>query len=151
LLDESFDGLDPVIRHAVRKLLSDMIAESGMTVIISSHNLRELEDFCDRVCLLHQGSVKLECAVDDIQAGFCKLQAVLRPMPGDISLDGIRVLSREIRGSVATFVCACSEKEALAAIEKYHPVLAETIGLTLEELFIYEMEAIGYDYTRILF
>ncbi len=128
-----------------------MIAEFGISVIISSHNLRELEDFCDRVCLLHQGAIKLECAVDDIQSGFCKLQAVLRPMPEQIALDGIRVLSHEVRGSVATFVCACSEQEALDAIQSYGPVLAETIGLTLEELFIYEMEAVGYDYSKILF
>ncbi|MEG1773321.1 MAG: ABC transporter ATP-binding protein [Oscillospiraceae bacterium] len=151
LLDEAFDGLDPVIRHAVRKLISDMISEYGMTVIISSHNLRELEDFCDRVGLLHQGHLKLECAIDNIQLDFCKVQAVFRPMPESLALEGVRVLSTEISGSVAMLVCAAGEQQALAAVEGLSPVLAEAISLTLEEVFIYEMEAVGYDYSKILF
>ena len=151
LLDEAFDGLDPVIRHAVRKIISDMISEYNMTVVISSHNLRELEDFCDRVGLLHRGELKLECAIDDIQLGFCKVQAAFRPMPQQLDVEGIRVITKEIRGSVATFVCAASENEAVAAIEKLSPSFCEAISLTLEEVFIYEMEAVGYDYSKIIF
>ncbi len=152
LLDEAFDGLDPVIRHAVRRIISDMISEYHMTVVISSHNLRELEDFCDRVGLLHHGKLLLECAMDDIQLGFCKVQAVFRPLPaGEITLDGIRILSREVRGSVVTLVCAAGEEEALAAVNRLSPILAEAVGLSLEEVFIYEMEAVGYDYSKIVF
>ncbi len=152
LLDEAFDGLDPVIRHAVRRIISDMISEYHMTVIISSHNLRELEDFCDRVGLLHHGKLLLECAVDDIQLGFCKVQAVFSPPSTDkIALDGIRILSQEQHGSVATLVCAAGEEEALAAVNQLSPMLAEAVSLTLEEVFIYEMEAVGYDYSKIVF
>jgi len=151
LLDEAFDGLDPVIRHAVRKLISDMISEYNMTVVISSHNLRELEDFCDRVGLLHKGVLKLECAIDAIQLGFSKVQAAFRPMPEKLEIDGIRVLSEEVRGSVVTVVCEASESEALAAVEKLGPTFCEAVGLTLEEVFIYEMEAVGYDYSKIIF
>jgi len=151
LLDEAFDGLDPVIRHAVRKLISDMISEFEMTVIISSHNLRELEDFCDRVGLLHNGVLKLECAIDAIQLGFCKVQAAFRPMPEQLSVEGIRVLSKETRGSVVTFVCAAGEEEAVSAVEKLCPAFCESVPLTLEEVFIYEMEAVGYDYSKIIF
>ena len=151
LLDEAFDGLDPVIRHAVRRIISDMLSEYNMTVVISSHNLRELEDFCDRVGLLHHGTLKLECAIDHIQLGFCKVQAVFKPMPESLALDGVPVISREIRGSVATIICAAGEKEALAAVSKLGPLLCEAVSLTLEEVFIYEMEAVGYDYSKIIF
>ncbi len=152
LLDEAFDGLDPVIRFAVRRIISDMISEYGVTVVIASHNLRELEDFCDRVGLLHEGVLRLECAVDDIRIGFTKVQAVLRPMPEDLSLrGGPRILSRSVSGSVATFVLEAGEEEALAALAALSPMLAEAVPLTLEEVFIYEMEAVGYDYTKIVF
>ncbi|MEG2173875.1 MAG: ABC transporter ATP-binding protein [Oscillospiraceae bacterium] len=151
LLDEAFDGLDPVIRYAVRKLISDMISEYSMTVVISSHNLRELEDFCDCVGLLHLGHLKLECAIDQIQIGFCKVQAVFRPMPEELTIQGVRVLSHETKGSVATFICAASEVEALGAVRALSPILCEAVGLTLEEVFIYEMEAVGYDYSKIIF
>ena len=151
LLDEAFDGLDPVIRFAVRKIISDMISEYNMTVVISSHNLRELEDFCDRVGLLHNGKLMLECAMDDIRIGFTKVQAVFRPMPETIQPEGLRLLSKSVSGSVATMVLQAGEKEALAAVNQMNPILAEAVGLTLEEVFIYEMEAVGYDYTKILF
>lgn len=151
LLDEAFDGLDPVIRFAVRKIIADMIAERNTTVVISSHNLRELEDFCDRIGLLHRGSLLLECAIDQIQVGFCKVQAVFQPARSEIDLGDIRVLSREIRGSVATLVCQAGEREAVAAVQALNPVLAEAVPLTLEEVFIYEMEAVGYDYSKVIF
>ncbi len=152
LLDEAFDGLDPVIRFAVRKIISDMISEYGITVVISSHNLRELEDFCDRVGLLHNGQLKLECAIDEIRIGFTKVQAVLRPMPENPALpEGVRVLSRSVVGSVVTFVVEAGEEAALAAVQTLSPMLAEAVSLTLEEVFIYEMEAVGYDYTKIIF
>jgi len=152
LLDEAFDGLDPVIRFAVRKIISDMISEYGITVVISSHNLRELEDFCDRVGLLHNGKLLLECAIDEIRIGFTKVQAVLRPMPENPTLpEGVRVLSRSIVGSVATFVVQAGEEAAVAAAQTLSPMLAEAVSLTLEEVFIYEMEAVGYDYTKIIF
>lgn len=151
LLDEAFDGLDPVIRFAVRKIISDMISEYNMTVVISSHNLRELEDFCDRVGLLHNGKLKLECAMDDIRIGFTKVQAAFRPMPEKVEPEGMRVLSKSVSGSIVTLVLQASEEEALAAVNRMEPILAEAVGLTLEEVFIYEMEAVGYDYTKILF
>lgn len=151
LLDEAFDGLDPVIRHAVRKIISDMISEYNITAVISSHNLRELEDFCDRVGLLHHGVLKLECAIDHIQLGFCKVQSAFRPMPEKLEIEGVRVLAQESRGSVVTFVCAAGEKEAIAAVSRLSPVFCEAVSLTLEEVFIYEMEAVGYDYSKIIF
>lgn len=151
LLDEAFDGLDPVIRHAVRRIISDMMSEYNITVVISSHNLRELEDFCDKVGLLHNGVLRLECDMDKIQLGFCKLQAAFRPMPKELEINGMRVLSREIRGSVATIVCAAGSEEAIAAVSKLSPLFCEAVPLTLEEVFIYEMEALGYDYSKIIF
>ena len=95
--------------------------------------------------------MKLECAIDAISLGFCKVQAAFRPMPEKLDIEGIRVLSKEIRGSVATIVCEANEAEALAAVEKLEPTFCESVGLTLEEVFIYEMEAVGYDYSKIIF
>lgn len=151
LLDEAFDGLDPVIRHAVRRIISDMISEYNITVIISSHNLRELEDFCDKVGLLHNGVLRLECDMDKIQLGFCKLQAAFRPMPAELDIKGVRVITKEIRGSVATIVCAAGSQEAIKAVSELSPLFCEAVSLTLEEVFIYEMEALGYDYSKIIF
>ncbi|MEG2144067.1 MAG: ABC transporter ATP-binding protein [Oscillospiraceae bacterium] len=151
LLDEAFDGLDPVIRHAVRQLISDIISESNLTVVISSHNLRELEDFCDKVCLLHNGSFVLNSSMDSVHLGFSKIQVAFKPMPKVIALDGIKILSQNTKGSVATIVCACGEEKAMEEIQKLSPIFCESISLTLEELFIYEMEAVGYDYSNIIF
>lgn len=151
LLDEAFDGLDPVIRFAVRKIISDIISECDMTVVISSHNLRELEDFCDHVGLLHNGKLELECAMDDIRIGFTKVQAVFRPMPEEFDFGEMRLLSKSVSGSVVTLVLQAGQEDSLAAVMKLSPMMAETIGLTLEEVFIYEMEAVSYDYTKIIF
>ena len=82
---------------------------------------------------------------------FCKVQAAFRPMPEKLEVEGVRVLTTEVRGSVVTFVCAAGEEQSIAAIEKLSPVFCESVGLTLEEVFIYEMEAVGYDYSKIIF
>lgn len=151
LLDEAFDGLDPVIRHGVRKIISDMISEFSMTVVISSHNLRELEDFCDKVSLIHNGTLKFDYNVDSIKTEFVKIQAAFKPMPETFDLEGIRVLAVDAKGIVATIICAANQQDAIAAVKKLNPVLCEAIALTLEEVFIYEMEAVGYDYSKIIF
>ncbi len=151
LLDEAFDGIDPVIRHGVRQLISDIIAEDGICCIISSHNLRELEDFCDEICLLHNGSIQLTGHVDAISSSYCKVQFALKEMPGEIDFPGIKILSKRVSGSIITLILNANEQKGLEAVFALNPLFAEAIPLTLEELFIYEMEAIGYDYSNIIF
>lgn len=152
LLDEAFDGLDPIIRVALRKVLADSVSRHGMTVMIASHNLRELEDVCDQVGLLHQGKIMFQRDLEDLKLGFCKVQAAFRPMVSQEELASrLSIMKTEITGSLVHMVVRGSSQEVLAALEGLTPLLCETIPLTLEEVFIYEMEAVGYDYNNVLF
>ena len=153
LLDEAFDGLDPVIRVAVRKLIADEVMERDMTVVISSHNLRELEDFCDTVGILHKGRLIMQHTMDALSDRFCKVQAAFAKDSGvDITkFENDKILSVKQSGSVYTvaFAMGCDEAEKYMAA--YNPVFVDYIPLTLEEVFVYEMEAIGYDTNNIIF
>lgn len=151
LLDEAFDGLDPVVRFAVRKLIADDIAQNNLLVIISSHNLRELEDFCDAIGLIHQGKMLMEFSMDNMRSGFTKIQASFSGDPGKVELPGIRVVSQSRSGSLITLICQAGEADALAAVGALSPAFVEAVPLTLEEVFVYEMEAAGYNYAKIIF
>ncbi len=152
LLDEAFDGLDPVIRLALRKLMSNDVAERGMTVLIASHNLRELEDVCDQVGLLHQGHALFQKELNDLKLGFCKIQMVLRPMVAEEELKkALDIMKMEVSGSLINLIVRGSLEDAQTKLEQFHPLMCEAIPLTLEEIFIYEMEEVGYDYNNVLF
>ena len=151
LLDEAFDGLDPVMRGAVKKLLSDDIASREMTVVITSHNLRELEDLCDHVGLLHQGKILFERELDELKLGFCKVHAAFPQGMDDAALAGLNVMQAVRTGSLVTLVVRGNSAEASDYLLRQGAVFAEGVPLTLEEVFIHEMEAVGYDYNNILF
>lgn len=151
LLDEAFDGLDPVIRVAVRKIIAEEVSERKLTVIIASHNLRELEDLCDTVYIMHKGQLVISLKSDEIGEHFCKLQAAFKPMPEKEKLMLEDVLAVDIRGSVATIIAKCSAEKLLGEINTLNPIFTEYMSLSLEEVFVYEMEAIGYDYNKIIF
>ncbi len=152
LLDEAFDGLDPVLRLALRKLMADDVAERGMTVLIASHNLRELEDVCDQVGLLHQGHVLFQRELNDLKLGFCKVQAAFKPMVPEKELrEKLDILKLEQSGSMVSIVARGTVEEVSEKVEELHPLLCEAVPMMLEEIFIYEMEAVGYDYNNVLF
>lgn len=151
LLDEAFDGLDPVIRGAVRRLLADEVAQRNITVIISSHNLRELEDLCDHVGLLHKGEILFSKELDELKLGFCKVQAAFRPERKAADFPGIKIMQCEKRGSLLSMVVRGNSEQVLEYLNSFQPVFAEALPLTLEEVFIHEMEGIGYDYGKIIF
>lgn len=151
LLDEAFDGLDPVMRGALRKILADRIAEQGMSVVIASHNLRELEDLCDHMGLLHQGKVIFQREIDEVKLGFCKVQAGFRSMPGPEAFRHLNLMQMDVSGSVVNLIVRGASGEVLSYIESLSPMFSESIPLTLEEVFIHEMEAVGYDYNKIIF
>lgn len=152
LLDEAFDGLDPIIRGALKKILADDVAQKNTTVIISSHNLRELEDLCDHVGLLHQGRILFQKEIDELKLGFCKVQVAFKPMvEEEILRQKLDIMQMEARGSLLSLVVRGSSEEALEKLDEYSPVFAEALPLTLEEVFIHEMEANGYDYNNVLF
>ena len=151
LLDEAFDGLDPVIRLGARKLIADEVAARQMTAVISSHNLRELEDLCDHVTILHEGRLLMTREMDDLRSGYCKVQTAFRTPREAVELPGLEILRSERLGSVWTLLVRGGEEEVRAALDPLDPLLLDCIPLSLEEVFISEMEAIGYDYDHILF
>lgn len=152
LLDEAFDGLDPIVRTALRKILADDVARRGATVLITSHNLRELEDMCDHVGLMHKGSILFQKELDALKLGFCKVQAAFRPMPDlDKLHQALDIITLDVRGSLIHMVVRGSGEETLQTLSAFGPLFAEGLALTLEEVFINEMEAIGYDYNNVLF
>lgn len=151
LLDEVFDGLDPVVRKLVKKLLAQEAAERRMTVVLASHNLREMEDFCDTLALLHKGGLVLEKELDDMRLSLCRVQAVFPEMPERQAVkEKICITSWEVSGSLVTFTARGNQEEVLAALEEFSPSFREAVPLSLEEVFISEMEACGYDIENIL-
>ncbi len=149
-MDEIFDGLDPVMRQLLKRLISDEVSERGVTVIIASHNLRELEDLCDHVGLFHQGGVLFEKDLDELRLGVCRAQAVFKPMPPREEFAPLDILKWETKGSLLNLVVRGSGEETMRKLESLHPVFSEVLPLTLEEVFISEMEAVGYDIDNIL-
>lgn len=150
LMDEIFDGLDPVVRQLLKRVIAEEMAESGMTVIIASHNLRELEDLCDHVGLFHKGGILFEKDLDDLKLGVSKVQAIFKPMPDMSVFEPLDVINSEIHGSLINLVVRGSRDHILAKLNTLNPVFAEALPLTLEEVFISEMEVAGYDINNIL-
>ncbi len=150
LCDETFDGLDPVVRQGVKGIFANDIAERGLSVIIASHNLRELEDVCDHVVLLHQGHVILDKNLDDLKDQLHKIQCAFQvPMTAD-HFSELSVESLKQSGSLYTLVVRGNREEIMRAISDKAPLFAETIPLSLEEIFINETEVYGYDVKKIL-
>ena len=148
LCDETFDGLDPVMRNAVKSLFAAEVADRGLTPIIASHNLRELEDICDHIGLLHKGGVLLEKDIDDMKLGAGKVQCVLPP-DGNIDALGLDIVIKESRGQLITIIARGSQEEISAKVQAANPVFMEVLPLTLEEFFIMETEVAGYDLKKL--
>ncbi len=149
LLDEAFDGLDPVIRLMVKKLIMGEIADRGLTVMVTSHNLRELEDLCDHVGLLHKGRILFEQELDDLKLGLCKVQAVF---PEEINWEshGLSVMNEKRQGSMVHLLVRGNADDTLTVLKNLGTPFAEAVPLTLEEVFIAEMEGVGYDFNNII-
>ena len=136
LLDEIFDGLDPVIRQLLKKLLMDDVAARGMTVVIASHNLRELEDICDHVGLLHKGGIVLEKELDEMKLGIHKVQAAFASALPDGAFADIDIIDIQKRGLLYNLVARGDKEELMAKMNALNPVFIEALPLTLEEVFI---------------
>lgn len=149
--DETFDGLDPVMRQAVKSIFANDMEERGLTPIIASHNLRELEDICDHVGLLHKGGILLSKDLDDMKRNIHKIQCVLEEGIGPEDLITLDRMKTEQRGKLLTLTVRGSKEEIAALVEQYHPVFYEIIPLSLEEIFISETEVAGYDIRKLIF
>lgn len=151
LCDESFDGLDPVVRQLVKRLLINEVSQRNMTVIISSHNLREMENLCDTIGVLHDNKIVLERGISDIKDMMHRYQVAFKPMINpDILKPKLDLLSVKARGNILEIVARGSDDQITQILESHSPVLIDKIDLTLEDVFIYEMEVNGYDFSKIL-
>jgi ABC-2 type transport system ATP-binding protein len=147
-LDEAFDGLDPSMRIIVKRMIVDAMIDRELTTIISSHNLKEIGEVCDSAALVHQGKIIFSSGIDEIQSNVHKIQAVFT---GDKKYKkedfrDIQILHIENSGSVYRIIAKGSEAEVKRIINAENPTLIEIIPLTLEEIFVYEMEGLGYGY-----
>lgn len=154
ILDEPVDGLDPVMRRQIWSLLMQDVTERQVTVLVSSHNLRELEDVCDTVGIMNQGKMLLEKSLFSMQEGITKLQVAFKdnnsPEITEDYIDGVKLLSNTKNGSVFTLIVKCSEEEIKAKMSKYEPLLLDTVPLTLEEIFIHELGGEQYGIKEII-
>ena len=148
--DETFDGLDPVMRNLVKQVIYNDVIERNTTTIITSHSLRELEDTCDQLALLHKGGIVFESDVQDLQTSLFKIQVAFDAMFDQTKFGGIHMMNYEQMGSVATFIAKGNRDEVVARIREMDPLLLDVLPLNLEEVFIYEMEALGYAFKDIL-
>lgn len=148
--DETFDGLDPVMRQTVKSLFANDMEERNMTPVIASHNLRELEDICDHVGLLHRGGILLSRDLDDMKLSLHKIQCVLRDDTKPSAIPGLQVVLAEQRGSLHTIVVRGSRDEVTEIIRQTSPLFFEMIPLSLEEIFICETEVAGYDIKKLI-
>ncbi len=149
--DETFDGLDPVMRQTVKSLFANDIEERHLTPVIASHNLRELEDICDHVGLLHRGGMLLSKDLDDMKMNIHKIQCVLPAGLDRTNLQDLDIMTTEQRGSLLTLTVRGQKEEIQARMQSYHPVFFEMIPLSLEEIFISETEVAGYDIKKLIF
>ena len=150
LCDESFDGLDPVMRQAVKTIFIQEMTERDFTPVIASHNLRELEDICDHVGLLHNGGILLSKDLDEMKENIFKIQCVVREEDREKLVASMDVIYLEQRGSLLTLTVRGTRESITKQVEKWQPVFWEILPLTLEEIFISETEVAGYDIKNLL-
>lgn len=151
LCDETFDGLDPVIRQAVKSLFAAELLKREFTPVIASHNLRELEDICDNVGLLYQGRLLFARDLDSMKCSLCKMQCVIPDHAMEEQLlSELSVLQYEKNGSLLTVTARGSREDILRCAEEKEPLFAEVLPLSLEEIFISETEAAGYDIKNLI-
>ena len=149
LLDEAFDGLDPVMRKVLKSLLAEGVSD-GMTAIIASHNLSDLESLCDSVGLLHNGNIVFNEDIDDLKGNVHKVQAVFSMIPDLSVFDELKPMKIEKTGSLIQLVVKGDEKEIKSFLNALVPVFIELVPPSLEEIFVYELEEKGYDFEELL-
>ena len=150
ILDEPLDGLDPVMRKQVLNLVIGDVSDREMTVLVSSHNLRELEDICDWVGIIHQGRIILEKPLDDLKGNVHKYQVVLLDEYAKKLPEIENILHTSKTGSVLSLIVKGDLEETDRKIRALNPILFDRVSLTLEEVFIYELGGLGYDFKNII-
>ena len=150
ILDEPVDGLDPVMRRQIWSLIMSDVAESGLTVLVSSHNLRELEDVCDHVGIMNNGKILIERSLDELQTSITKIQLAFEDDMPELPPE-IQVLKKVSTGRVHTLIVKGEPRQAETQIASLNPLLMDVLPLTLEEIFIYELGGENYAVKDIIF
>ncbi len=148
--DETFDGVDPVIRNYLKKIIAEQMTKKETTIIMTSHNLRELEDICDNVGLLYKGGIIFESELDSLKTNMFKIQISLNKDFDKDDFKGFDVLSFKKTGSVATIILKGEKESSETALKEMNPIILDFLPLTLEEIFIYQMEVLGYEFNEIV-
>lgn len=151
LCDETFDGLDPVMRQGIKSIFASEMERRGMTPVIASHNLRELEDICDHVGLLHKGGVLLSRDLEDMKCNIQKVQCVFKTIEDEAKvIASLDIMKNEKRGSLNVLTVRGNKAEILAIFATVNTVFFEALPLSLEEIFISETEVVGYDVKKLI-
>lgn len=148
--DETFDGLDPVMRNLVKGLICQDVLERKATAIITSHSLRELEDICDQLALLHHGGLVLENDVSDLKTSQFKVQVAYGYDYDESLFNNISYSHFKKTGSVTTMLVKGDKDETIRSLNALKPILLDVLPLTLEEVFTFEMDSLGYNFESIL-
>ena len=148
ILDEPIDGLDPVMRRQVWSLIMGDIAERGTTVLVSSHNLRELEDVCDHVGILDHGKLLLERSLSEMQENICKILIALPD--GGVLPESLDIVHQSSTGRLLTLIVRGKQEELTRLLEAAQPLFMDAVPLTLEEIFIYELGGVDYEVKDII-
>ncbi len=150
ILDEPVDGLDPIMRHQIWSIIMTDVSERNTTVLVSSHNLRELEDVCDHVGIMNKGKLLLERSLVELQENICKIQIAFADEHPQWP-EELNILHESSMGKIITLIVRESPTFTIKQLEPLSPLLIEPLPLTLEEIFIYELGGTGYEYKDILF
>ena len=148
--DETFDGLDPIVRNTMKKIIAKVMEDKKTTIIMTSHNLRELEDICDNLGLLYKGGILFESDIDNLKTNMFKVQICLKEDFDKDTFKDLDILSYKKVGSIATLIIKDKDNKSKKKLEKLNPIILDYLSLTLEEIFIYEMEALGYEFNKLV-
>ena len=143
ILDEPVDGLDPVMRRRIWSIIMADVAENGTTVLVSSHNLRELEDVCDSVGIMNKGKIMIERSLNELQENIVKIQLALPD--GESLPEGLDILHKSNTGRLQSLIMHGTQEELTEKLQSAHPLFIDAVPLTLEEIFIYELGGADYE------
>ena len=143
ILDEPVDGLDPVMRRRIWSIIMADVAENGTTVLVSSHNLRELEDVCDSVGIMNNGKIMIERSLNELQENIVKIQLALPD--GESLPEGLDILHKSNTGRLQSLIMHGTQEDLTEKLQSAHPLFIDAVPLTLEEIFIYELGGADYE------
>jgi len=144
--DETFDGLDPVVRNHIKNVIGDDVLSRGASAVITSHSLRELEDTCDQLAMLHRGGMVLESDVGKLRTRHVKVQIAFHDDFNESRFGGIEIARYSKHGSVCSMILSGDTEAAVERLRAMEPAILDVLPLSLEEMFTFELETLGYKF-----